>query len=124
MTSNYSLLIVDDEVDLLEMYKDYLESEGFNVVSANSGEEALEIYKSNDLIKLVISDSHMGKMSGLDLLGHMKDLNKSAPIFYLSTGDVNKNEKELKVLGVSRLILKPFDLDELISLIKTDLSNI
>ena len=124
MTSNYSLLIVDDEVDLLEMYKDYLESEGFHIISASSGEAALEIFKSHDTIKLVISDSHMGKMSGLDLLGHMKDLNKAMPIFYLSTGDVNKNEKELKVLGVSRLILKPFDLDELINLIKTDLGNV
>lgn len=121
MNSNDQILIVDDEVDLLEMYKDYLESEGFNVITAPSGEEAMKIVNSIDSIKLIISDSHMGKMSGLEFLKQIQLSKGSTPPFYLSTGDVNKNEAELKPLGVHRLILKPFDLDDLIVKIKEDL---
>jgi CheY-like chemotaxis protein len=122
MNTDYSILIVDDEVDLIEMYQDFLESEGFKILIASSGEEAIKVCELNQNIKLVISDANMGKMSGLDLLSNIKKLNFNIPYFYLSTGDVQQNEMELKDLGVNRLILKPFDLDSLIEIIKKDLN--
>ncbi len=118
---NHLVLIVDDEKDLVEMYQDFLESEGIKTIAANSGEEALKIFNEGKEISLVVSDSHMGKMSGMDLFNKLKETNKPMPLFYLSTGDMNKSESELKKVGINRLILKPFDLDELLQKIKEDL---
>ena len=121
MIDQFSLLIVDDEIDLVEMYKDFLESEGFNVLSAHSAEEALELISENSSIKLIISDSHMEKMSGLEFLSTIKNKLKKEIFFYLATGDITNSEAELKKLGVTRLVLKPFELDDLVVNIKTDL---
>jgi DNA-binding response OmpR family regulator len=118
---SHLVLIVDDEKDLVEMYQDFLESEGIKTISATSGEEALKICNENQNITLVVSDSHMGKMSGIDLFNKLKETRSSMPLFYLSTGDMNKSESDLKKVGINRLILKPFDLDELLLKIKEDL---
>jgi DNA-binding response OmpR family regulator len=116
-----TILFVDDEKDLLEMYQEFLDSEGFNVLTAASGEDAVIKIKENADIKLVISDSNMGSMSGLDLLKIIRRDYKESPLFYLSTGDVNQSEEDITRLGGNRLVLKPFDLDEILTKIKIDL---
>jgi CheY-like chemotaxis protein len=120
--SDFFILIVDDEKDLLEMYKDFLESEGYKILTAFSGENAIDVFNKNQEIALIISDSHMGKMSGLELLAQLKSKSESLPHFYLATGDIDKSEADLKLLGVSRLIIKPFDLTDVIKMIDKDLN--
>jgi CheY-like chemotaxis protein len=119
--SDFFILIVDDEKDLLEMYKDFLESEGYKILTAISGADALVVCNKNKDIALIISDSHMGRMSGLEFLAQLKSKSDSLPKFYLATGDIDKTEEDLKLLGVSRLIMKPFDLTDVIKMINKDL---
>ena len=119
MGSHVKLLIVDDEVDLLDMYKDFLESEGFEVLIASSGEEGMKIFSANEDIKVIISDSHMGKMNGEEFFYNLKTVKQKVPPFLLATGDLNRSEAELKSMGISGLVLKPFDLDELVLKIKS-----
>lgn len=116
-----SILIVDDEEDLLEMYIDFFTIVGFNVLSASSGPEALEIYKNNLDIRIIISDSRMGTMSGLQFLKTLKATYNTIPIFYLATGSVEETEEHIKSIGGHRLVLKPFELDEILIKIKKDL---
>ncbi len=117
-----TILIVDDEVELLEIYKDLLEAEGFEVQTAISAEVAICIYQQDSSIKLIISDSKMSGMSGLELFKKIKPQGHQLfPIFYLATGDNTQDEAMVKSLGVTRLVLKPFDVDEIIELIKKDL---
>jgi CheY-like chemotaxis protein len=113
------LLIVDDEVELLEMYRDFLESEGFEVLTASTGEEALKIFQQNTDVKVIISDSHMGQMNGEEFFNALKKSQNKLPPFLLATGDLNRSEEELKSIGMSGLVLKPFDLDELVMKIKS-----
>lgn len=120
--TNCKILIADDEVDLLEMYRDYFESEGIEVLTAPNGDVAFNIFNEANSIELIISDSNMGKVGGLDLLNLVKNSGKKKPLFYLATGDLNKEEKELYEMGVNRIIYKPFDLDEVILLVKKDLN--
>jgi DNA-binding response OmpR family regulator len=119
--SNTKILIVDDESDLLEMYVDFLSSEGLKVSAASSGEDALEKLKSEGPFDLIISDSNMGKISGFDLFNKIKAESDVLPLFYLSTGDVSIDEKDLINKGMTRLLIKPFDLDEIVAKIKLDL---
>jgi CheY-like chemotaxis protein len=121
LTQKVQILIVDDELDLLNLYSEIFEDNGYQVFSERSALAAMEIYKNNKDIKLIISDSKMFGMSGLDFLRALKETNQKIPLFYLSTGDANQSEEELKSLGGHRLVLKPFDVNEILINIKLDL---
>ncbi len=95
--------------------------DGFKVITASSALEGLEAYKNNLDIKLIISDSNMGEMSGLDFLKVLKETYQTIPIFYLSTGAFDDTEDYIKSLGGHGLVLKPFDLDEILVKIRKDL---
>lgn len=116
-----SLLIVDDEPDLLEMYRELFEMDGFVVYTATSAQEALNVYQTHQNIKLIISDANMGEMSGIDLLKALKKNYQTVPVFYLATGAMEQTEEDIKALGGTGLVLKPFDLDEILLRIKRDL---
>jgi len=119
--NHVSILIVDDERDLVEMYRELLEMDGFIVYTALSAQEALSVYEKHPEIRLIISDANMGDMSGLDLLKALKNNYQTIPVFYLATGAVEQTEEEIKELGGTGLVLKPFDLDEILLRIKRDL---
>jgi DNA-binding response OmpR family regulator len=96
--------------------------DGFEVYTASSAMEGMETYKNNKKIRLIISDSNMGDMSGIDFLKQLKSTYDSIPIFYLSTGAFEQTEDYIKSIGGQGLVLKPFDLDEIINKIKKDLN--
>ena len=117
-----SILFVDDELDILDMYREIFELEGFKVITASSAQDAIELYKKNNDINLIISDSNMNGMSGLEFLKYLKGNYSIIPPFYLSTGAIEQSEEQIKSLGGTGLVLKPFDLDEIINRIKKDLN--
>ena len=116
-----SIFIVDDEQPLLEIYKEVFELEGFSVLTTSSAFEALELYRNNLNIRLIISDSHMTPMSGVEFLKELKSTYQTIPLFYLLTGSIEQSEEDIKLLGGHSLILKPFGLDEILIKIKRDL---
>ena len=115
------ILIVDDDDEILEMYRELFETDGFEVYSACSPSIALETYKQIQNISLIISDSKMGEFSGIEFLKSLTAAYLTIPVFYLVTGNLDQDEKYFKSIGGHRLILKPFDLDEIMVKIKTDL---
>lgn len=122
MENTKTILIVDDENDLLEMYKELFEFEGYNVLTAAGAHEAVDIYKNHSSISLIISDSNMGAVSGLDFLKMLKENSINLPPFYLATGAFDYTEIEIQKRGASRLVLKPFDIDDILEKIKIDLN--
>lgn len=116
-----SILIVDDEADLLGMYQELFICEGYNVHVALSVNEGIEIYKNNQDIRLIISDSTMTPISGIQFLQHLKKNYQSIPTFYLATGDLEMTEQFIKSQGGHRLVMKPFDLEEIFIKIRQDL---
>jgi DNA-binding response OmpR family regulator len=122
MISPCTILIVDDEQDLLEMYLDFFEMENFKVFSALSAKLGLEILAANPDIQVIISDSHMHGMSGLEFLNVLFK-QKSSQLFYLATGDLDQSDEEIKKLNGTGLLLKPFDMNEVIKRILKDLNG-
>jgi DNA-binding response OmpR family regulator len=122
MSNSFTILIVDDEQELLEMYQDFLELEGFTVFSALSAILGNEILKANPQIQVIISDSHMPGMSGLEFLKLVSML-PSKPLFYLATGDIDQSKESIVQLGGTGLIAKPFDINEVITRIIKDLNG-
>lgn len=122
MSSLCTVLIVDDEQDLLEMYRDFFELEDFQVFSAPSAELGLELLGANPNIQVIISDSHMSGMSGHQFL-QVVNQRSSKPLFYLATGDLNETNEDIKKLGGTGLVTKPFDMNEIIKRILKDLNG-
>ena len=121
MSNDPIILIVDDDTDLLDMYKDVLQLDGVKTITVNSGKLAIEYCKNNTNIQVVISDAHMGEMSGMELLKNLRGHYQTMPVFYLLTGAFDIAEEEIKNEGGQGLILKPFDLDEILERIKKDI---
>ncbi len=119
---DYTVLFVDDEQDLNEICCEIFELEGFNVISAACAEEALGLLEVHT-VDVVISDARMPNMSGFQLLDHIQDMGKS-PLFYLSTGVVDVNESDFVAKGGTGVVLKPYNVDELIDRVRIDLKNL
>lgn len=121
-TSIPKILLVDDDLDLLDLYEDALKSKEFIILRANSGENALEIYKKNENVQIVISDSKMAGMTGMELLLNLNpSKNMGRPLFYLATGSNDFSEDEVIKVGGKGLLLKPFDLEEISEKIKKEM---
>ncbi|WP_294921472.1 response regulator transcription factor [uncultured Prevotella sp.] len=112
MKQNQRILVVDDEQDLLEILKFNLETEGYEVATASSAEEALQMdIASFDLLLL---DVMMGGMSGFAMARKLKDNPATAnvPIIFLTARDTENDTVTGFNLGADDYISKPFSLRE------------
>jgi len=88
MINNNKIMWVDDEIDLLKSHIIYLESKGYNVISVNSGEDAIEQCKIED-VNLILLDEMMTGLDGISTLRIIKENYPDLPIIM-----VTKNEEE------------------------------
>lgn len=116
-----TILIVDDNLDLLEMYQDIIQIDGVVTLTAQSPVHAIECYKNNPGIQVILSDAHMGARSGMDLLRSLNEYYQTIPVFYLLTGAIDIDEEQVISNGGRGIILKPFDLNEILEKIKKDI---
>lgn len=122
MEKNHRILIVDDEKDLCEIMQYNLESEGFNIDIALSGEEALK----KDLHKydLILLDVMMEGVSGYNVANTIrKKLNLSVPIIFI-TAKIEENDVLTGFnVGADDYISKPFSIKEVVARIKAILKR-
>ena len=112
MKQNQRILVVDDEQDLLEILKFNLETEGYEVATASSAEEASQMdIASFDLLLL---DVMMGGMSGFAMARKLKDnpATTNVPIIFLTARDTENDTVTGFNLGADDYISKPFSLRE------------
>lgn len=110
----YGILVVDDEMDLCEILRFNLETEGYRVETANSAEEALTLdIPSFDLLLL---DVMMEGMSGFSLAKQLKADSKTAdiPIIFLTARDTENDTITGFNLGADDYISKPFSIREVL----------
>lgn len=112
MKQNARILVVDDEQDLLEILKFNLETEGYEVVTATSAEEALQLDIAS--FDLMLLDVMMGGMSGFAMARQLKDNPATAqvPIIFLTARDTENDTVTGFNLGADDYISKPFSLRE------------
>lgn len=114
-----TILVCDDDKDIVDAIKIYLSQEGYEVLTAYNGLEAIDVIKNND-IHLLIIDIMMPKMDGIHATLKIRETN-SLPIIFLSA----KSEDTDKILGLNMgaddYITKPFNPLELIARVKAAL---
>lgn len=124
MSSEVSLLIVEDEEDLRDLLVDSISElfPDFKIIEAYDGKNGLDKFIKND-INVILSDIKMPNLDGIGLLKEVRKINKSTP-FIILTGHGNQLEMEEALgLGVYDFISKPCDLDLLEVPIKSAVSE-
>ncbi len=114
MTSG-RILAIDDEKYILHLIKNEFSEEGFEVITALSGEEGLEIAEK-EKFDLIFLDLKLPKMNGIETLRHIKQKSSSTEVIMITGhGDIKSAIESIK-LGARDYITKPFKLDELLFL--------
>ena len=116
-----TILIVDDEKNYLTILSAVLEDEGFEVLTALGGREALEVHKTSDL-DLIVTDMKMPGMDGIELLEHIKSVDPDLPIIMMTAHGTVDKAVEAMQKGAYSYILKPFDNERLIIYVKKAIS--
>lgn len=101
------ILVVDDESRMRKLVKDFLEREGFHVIEAGDGQEAIEIFYENKDISLIILDVMMPRMDGWQTCREIRKDSK-VPIIMLTARSDERDELQGFELGVDEYISKPF----------------
>ena len=114
MDKNYRILVVDDELDLCEILKFNLETDGYVVETANSAEDALDM--NIESFDLMLLDVMMGGMSGFAMAKKLKanPATKDIPIVFLTARDTENDTVTGFNLGADDYISKPFSIREVL----------
>lgn len=114
-----TILIVEDEKELGELVRDYLKVEGYNVILAFDGEEAIRMFQQEDPL-LVVLDIMLPKIDGIEVCRRIRS-NSNVPILLVSA---KKSEVDKIIglgIGADDYITKPFSPGELVARIKAQL---
>ena len=113
-----TVLVVEDDVDLIGIYKEILELHEFDVQTALNGEEGIEKFKQTKP-SLVIMDGDMPVLNGYEAFKKIKEIDKDANVVIV-TGFSEFEPKNQEVIkqGLIKVISKPLGVDELLTLAK------
>jgi DNA-binding NarL/FixJ family response regulator len=122
---NKRILVVDDEPKLLRAVAADLRGEGYDVMTARSGAEAL-ISVAQKLPDLIVSDIRMPGIDGYELLRRLKRNESSAlvPIVFLTAKDTTEDRITGFRSGIDAYLTKPFEPDELLAIIASILARV
>jgi two-component system NtrC family response regulator len=108
-----TILIVDDEKNYPLILSAVLQDEGYEALTANSGEAALEIIDHSD-VDLVLTDMKMPLMDGIELLEKIKKKDTELPVMMMTAHGTVEKAVEAMQKGAYNYILKPFDNEQLV----------
>ena len=101
------ILVVDDESRMRKLVRDFLEREGFEVLEAGDGVEAMDLFYEEKEVALVILDVMMPKMDGWQTLREIRQTSQ-VPVIMLTARSEERDELQGFKLGVDEYISKPF----------------
>jgi DNA-binding response OmpR family regulator len=122
-SENATLLVVDDDPDILRVVRFYLAKQNYNVETAENGNDAMGLLARNPSVDLILSDVMMPEMNGLELLERVRKNPELAdiPVILISAeGETSKKIAGLN-LGADDFITKPFNFDELMARVRNHL---
>lgn len=106
-SENRKILIADDEVRMRALVRDYLRMKGFQVLEAENGREALEVFQREPDIALILLDVMMPEMDGFETLKELRHIS-DVPVLMLTARAEEQDELQGFSLGADEYIAKPF----------------
>ena len=115
--SKLKIMIVDDEVDICNLFRDALQVAGYNVRAFTNPTEAFEDFRlHNEEYGVIITDIRMPEMSGIELIKRVNQINKNVKVFLMTAFEL-KNE-ELQELRMNEFLNKPIYTQRLVEMVK------
>jgi two-component system, NtrC family, response regulator AlgB len=106
------LLIVDDEKNIRGTLTTFFEGRGYEVNTADGGQQALALFRQKDAFDLVLTDYRMAEMNGYELLKHIKDRDPEALVILMTAYATVENAVTAMRAGAYDYLTKPFSLDQ------------
>jgi DNA-binding NtrC family response regulator len=118
----HSILLIDDELDIVNSVKRWLQADGFKVYGFTNPLQALEYFQNNfDRIDLVLSDITMHKMNGYELVKRIKAIRPEIKVIFMTAleTDLLELSKILPSINIDGFMLKPGRLENLVNTIES-----
>ena len=114
-----TIMTVDDSASMRQMISFTLEKEGYEVITAEDGVDAIKKLETS-AVDMIITDLNMPRMDGIELIKSVRTMNqyKFIPIIMLTTESVDSKKQEGKSAGATGWIVKPFKPEQLIGVVK------
>ncbi len=112
------ILVVDDEKRIRKIIEDYLVNDGYEVLKAENGKKALEVFYMNDDIDLIILDVMMPEKNGWEVCREIREESDVPVIFLTALGEVHDEIKGLD-LGADDYLPKPFGYERFMARVKS-----
>ena len=116
------ILWADDEIDLLKPHLLFLEDKGYDVHTANSGDEALELIEKNDFA-VVLLDENMPGLSGLETLNRLKAKHSQLPVIMITKSEEEFLMEDAIGSKISDYLIKPVNPKQILLSLKKTLDN-
>lgn len=118
------ILWADDEIDLLKPHIMFLQSKGYDVVTASNGHDAVEIYgEQADEIDVVFLDESMPGLTGLEVLPRIKDRNPAVPVVLITKNEAEHVMEEAIGSQISDYLIKPVNPSQILLTLKKIIDN-
>jgi len=112
-SDNIHILVAEDDCDMRELIERVIKEEGYNVSLAENGEQACEILRKEDDIKIVITDIRMPKVDGPEVLEEALKVNPDIKVIFMTAFGEVEQYLELMNKGAFDYLNKPFKVTEL-----------
>lgn len=117
-----NILVVDDQAGILLLLKEILELEGYTVMTAKTGREALEAAR-NHIIHLILLDYIIPVKNGLEVVRQIEKENIPIPIIVMSGLPEKINESIKEYAQIVAILPKPFDIEEVTELVHKNMAQ-
>jgi CheY-like chemotaxis protein len=118
------ILWADDEIDLLKPHIIFLQTKGYEVVTASNGHDAIEIYEEQaQQIDVVFLDESMPGLTGLEVLPRIKELNPAVPVVMITKNEAEHVMEEAIGSQISDYLIKPVHPNQILLTLKKILDN-
>ncbi len=116
---NETVLLVDDEAQVRELSAQLLQEHGYRVIGAANGRDAMMRYLENqDVVRVVLTDLMMPVMGGLALVKALRGVKPDLPVIATTGLDTEAHQAELAECGITEVLLKPADPQELLAAVR------
>ena len=120
--SKTHILLVEDDPNLGQILKEYLEIKSYNVALGSNGKIGLELFHKNEF-DFCILDIMMPVMDGFELAEHIRKIDKDIPVLFLSAKSLKEDRIKGLELGADDYLTKPFSMEELLLRIRAILKR-
>lgn len=117
------ILWADDEIDLLKPHILFLNSKGYEIITALSGDEAIDIVKENNQLSAVLLDENMPGISGLEALTKIKQLKQDLPVIMITKSEEEYIMEDAIGSKIADYLIKPVNPNQILLSLKKALDN-